>query len=65
MTPNPNYICLDCGNEFLTEAQKERRLQDPLIVTMHQDVCLWCGQEIGVTHIRAFNWAQKRKIIKE
>ena len=48
-----DYICFDCGFEFLTEKQKSG---EGGAVTAHKSNCCLCGEEKSVTHIRAFNW---------
>ena len=48
-----DYVCFDCGHEFLTEEQKEQSS----CVTAHKSTCGLCRQvNVAVTHIRAFNW---------
>ena len=48
-----DYICFDCGFDFLTEEQKTG---EGACVTAHKSVCGLCAEEKSVTHIRTFNW---------
>lgn len=47
-----DYVCFDCGIEFLSDKQKSIGG----VVTAHVSKCGLCGQEKSVTHIRTFNW---------
>ena len=48
-----DYVCFDCGFDFLTEEQKTG---EGACVTAHKGTCCLCNQEKSVTHIRTFNW---------
>lgn len=52
-----DYVCFDCGRDFLTEAQKQRSN----VVTAHKGTCCLCKEEKSITHIRAFNWLNHQK----
>lgn len=52
-----DYICFDCGNEFLSERQK----QEGGCVTAHISECGLCEEKKSVTHIRAFNYLNKQE----
>lgn len=52
-----DFVCFDCGHEFLTEKQKK----GGGVVTAHKGECCLCGEEKGITHIRAFNYLKKRE----
>lgn len=47
-----DYVCWDCGIQFLTEAQKKREG----VVTAHKSICGLCREDKSVTHIRHWNW---------
>lgn len=51
-----DYVCFDCGLQFLTEEQKKRNG----VVTAHESVCGLCQKNKIVTHIRNFNWLKIR-----
>lgn len=53
-----DYVCWDCGRQFLTEAQKKR----DGVVTAHKSACGLCGEEKAVTHIRHWNWLYPPKL---
>lgn len=53
-----DYVCWDCGRQFLTEAQKKREG----VVTAHKSACGLCKEEKAVTHIRHWNWLYPPKI---
>lgn len=57
-----DYVCLVCGNLFLTPEQRARRDKDPLLVTMHEGECDVCHEVTGVTHVRAFNYLLRRPV---
>ena len=47
-----DYVCYPCGLPYLTEQQtKEHHIH-----TYHIGECGVCGQEVPVTHKRAFNY---------
>ena len=47
-----DYICYPCGLPYLSEQQtKEHHIH-----TYHIGECGVCGQEVPVTHKRAFNY---------
>ena len=48
-----DYVCFDCGHDFLTEKQKSG---EGHCVTAHMGTCCLCGETKSITHIRAFNW---------
>ena len=47
-----DYVCFDCGIEFLDDKQKSI----DGVVTAHKGNCCLCGEEKSITHIRAFNY---------
>jgi len=47
-----DYVCWDCGRQFLTEEQKKREG----VVTAHKSICGLCNEEKSVTNIRHWNW---------
>ncbi len=47
-----DYVCWDCGTQFLTAEQKKEAGYN---VTAHENNCGLCGEKKGVTHIRAWN----------
>lgn len=47
-----DYVCFDCGIEFLDDKQKSIGG----VVTAHKGNCCLCGEEKSITHIRAFNY---------
>lgn len=53
-----DYVCFDCGHDFLTEKQKSG---EGSCVTAHKGICCLCKKEKSITHIRAFNWLKIRK----
>ncbi len=53
-----DYVCWDCGRQFLTEAQKKREG----VVTAHKSACGLCKEEKSVTHIRHWNWLYPPKL---
>lgn len=56
-----DYVCFDCGIEFLSEEQKGKRC----VVTAHFGTCCLCGeQDKTVTHIRTFNWLKFKKDVR-
>lgn len=52
-----DYVCFDCGPQFLTEEQKKRET----IVTAHMSECGLCGEEKSVTSIRKWNYLRLPK----
>lgn len=47
-----DYVCIDCGIQFLTEKQKERGG----VHTFHKSKCGLCKEEKSVTNIRNYNY---------
>lgn len=47
-----DYVCNECGSQFLTDSQKA----EERIVTAHESECGLCGVTKSVTHIRAYNY---------
>jgi len=47
-----DYVCIDCGIEFLTDKQKQKSG----VSTFHKSECCLCGEEKSVTHIRVYNY---------
>jgi len=57
-----DYVCVACGNDFLSPAQHiKREAAGGLVSTMHAGVCDVCHEWKTVTHIRHFNYLQKRE----
>lgn len=48
-----DYVCFECGKNFLTEAQKKSGGD---CVTFHQNTCGLCGEDKSVTNIRHYNY---------
>lgn len=57
-----DYICHECGQQFLTEADKNRNG----VYTAHSGICGLCGQEKTITHMRQYHYLYipKRKYVK-
>lgn len=55
-----DYICSTCGNKYLTDEQKKRKI----IVTVHDDYCGLCGKFGPVINIRYYNWLEHPDYIK-
>lgn len=55
-----DYICFDCGLQFLTEEQKKREN----ITTAHKAKCGLCQQEKTVIHFRHWNYLHAWEICK-
>jgi hypothetical protein len=51
-----DYVCVNCGVSFLTEEQKHKAR----ICTFFIDKCGLCGKEDPVTHIRNYNYLNKK-----
>lgn len=51
-----DYVCFPCGREYLTDAQKKKGH----VVTAHNGICGLCGKETSITHMRAFNYLNKK-----
>jgi len=51
-----DYVCFDCGREFLTEQQKQ---QQGGAITAHIATCGLCAVSKPVVHIRNWNWLIK------
>ena len=47
-----DYVCFDCGVQFLTEEQKNG---GGSVSTFSVSECCLCGEEKGTTHIRHYN----------
>lgn len=47
-----DYVCWDCGLQFITDEQKKREE----VVTAHKSICGLCNQHKLVTSIRNWNW---------
>ena len=47
-----DYVCFDCGKEFLSEEQKNRNF----IITVHESHCGLCNELKSVVHIRNWNY---------
>lgn len=47
-----DFICWDCGLQFLQAEQKKRHG----IATTHQSTCGLCGTDKPVTHYRNWNY---------
>lgn len=52
-TRTSDYVCVDCGINYLTEKQKESGGQ---CHTFHLSECGLCQQIKPVTHMRAYNY---------
>lgn len=48
-----DYVCFDCGVQFLTEEQKKN---DGRVATFSVSECCLCGEEKGTTNIRTYNY---------
>lgn len=53
----PSYVCFDCGGEYLTDKQNK----EVMVVTAHLGICGICEKTKSVTHIRNFNYLNKKK----
>jgi len=53
-----DYVCANCGIPFLTEKQKS----EPRICTVFIDTCGLCGKKEAVTHIRNYNYLNKKEL---
>lgn len=49
-----DWICFECGGDFLSKAQKSER--GHAAVTAHTSVCGLCGKNTTVIHARNWNW---------
>lgn len=48
-----DYVCIDCGVQFLDDKQKAR---GGSVTTFHQGECCLCGKDKSITNIRHYNW---------
>lgn len=51
-----DYVCVNCGVSFLTEEQKKKAR----ICTFFIDKCGLCDKKESVTHIRNYNYLNKK-----
>ena len=51
-----DYVCVKCGVKYLTEEQKDKAQ----ICTFFIGECGLCSEETGITHIRNYNYLNKR-----
>ena len=47
-----DYVCFDCGVQFLTEQQKDGHGN---AITFSVSECCLCNEQKGTTHIRHYN----------
>lgn len=55
MKRNSDYVCIECGKEH-GEISKS-----PSQTTFFTGICGVCEKEKSITHIRSFNYLQKKK----
>lgn len=48
-----DYVCIDCGVQFLTDEQKKA---GGYPTTFHQGECCLCEKDKSITNIRRYNW---------
>lgn len=53
-----DYVCVDCGVPYLTEKQKK---EGGHVATFHMGTCGICENHKSITHIRAYNYLNKRE----
>lgn len=58
-TRTSDYVCVDCGQQYLTRKQRIEANID--ISLFSKDKCGLCGDKKPVTNIRAYNHLQKPK----
>jgi hypothetical protein len=51
-----DYVCVECGVPYLTDKQKE----EGGCTTFHKGICGICEEEKSITHIRTYNYLQKK-----
>jgi len=52
-----DYVCSKCGIEYLTEKQKEKAR----ICTFFLGTCGLCNKHAAITHIRNYNYLNKKE----
>ena len=55
-----DYICHECGIEFLSEKQ----MTETTIATAHISKCGLCGEDKSIIHMRHYNYLYKHKTMK-
>ena len=51
-----DYVCSGCGVKYLTKEQKKENS----VCTFFLDTCGLCGKQEAVTHIRNYNYLNKK-----
>jgi hypothetical protein len=52
-----DYVCSECGVKYLTEQQKKENR----VCTFFLGTCGLCKKQAAITHIRNYNYLNKKK----